>query len=256
MADTRAPYNNQGGTLGASLTSSGTTITFATAPNFATISGNFIPIILEPGTANFEIVYLTAYTAAATTGTITRQAEDSTNWPKVAHSNGVAWVCAPTLLDVATVPGALIGIHSAATGNITMAASSSFTSAMTALDTTNFTLSFTVPQSGNVLVEAEFTYEITWNTSGSYLLMGILNHTGGAQLGDNIRAAVISVTAESTLQARTTCSWYLTGLTPGALQVDLAAYITPSGASGIIYGTQGTGTTNDGGAVILKAFAA
>lgn len=97
----RLRYNNAVGTLGASLTSSGTTITFASAPSFATItSPDFIPLVLEPaGTSpsgNFEIVYLTAYTAAATTGTIARGQEGTSG---VAHSNGVAWEQGPVQVD-------------------------------------------------------------------------------------------------------------------------------------------------------------
>jgi len=98
-------YNNQAGTLGSlPLTSGGTTITFAVAPNFATLTtGQFIKLVLDAGQSTFEIVYLTAYTVAATTGTITRAAEDSTLWPAVAHtstsgpSGGAAtWACVPT----------------------------------------------------------------------------------------------------------------------------------------------------------------
>lgn len=97
----RLRYNNALGALGASLTNSGTTITFAVAPAFATLTGSdYIPIVLEPPTtspsANFEVVYLTAYTAAATTGTISRGQEGTTG---VVHSNGVAWAVAPSVLD-------------------------------------------------------------------------------------------------------------------------------------------------------------
>ena len=97
----RLRYNNSVGTLGASLTSSGTTIAFASAPSFATIvSPDYIAIVLEPTgstpSANFEIVYLTAYTAAATTGTILRGQEGTTG---VAHSNGVAWEQGPVQAD-------------------------------------------------------------------------------------------------------------------------------------------------------------
>jgi hypothetical protein len=98
-------YNNQSGLLGSlPLSSGGTTITFAVAPNFATLtSGQFIKLVLDAGTSNFEVVYLTAYTSGQTTGTISRAAEDSTNWPAVSHtstsgpSGGTAtWACVPT----------------------------------------------------------------------------------------------------------------------------------------------------------------
>lgn len=94
-------YNNQGGNLGAALTASTTTITFSTAPNFATLSGGeYIKLVLDYGTSSFEIVYLTAYTATSTTGTITRAAEDSANWPATSHSSGTGtWSCNPTVDD-------------------------------------------------------------------------------------------------------------------------------------------------------------
>ncbi len=98
----RLPYNNEGGFLGSTgLTSTGTTITFAVAPNFATITGSdYIVLLLDPGTSSFEIVYLTAYTSGQTTGTITRQAEDSTRWPETAHNaNTGVWTCGPTAND-------------------------------------------------------------------------------------------------------------------------------------------------------------
>jgi len=96
----RLTYNNQGGILGGPLTNVATTINFAVAPNFATITGSdYIPLALDPGTATFEIVYLTAYTAGATTGTIARAQEDSTHWPAVSHLSTGTWVAAPTILD-------------------------------------------------------------------------------------------------------------------------------------------------------------
>ena len=100
----RIRYDNQGGFLGADPGSGGTTITFAVAPDFATITGSdYIPISLDPGKSSFEIVWLTAYTASATTGTITRAAEDGTLWPAVAHPNG-SWTVAPTVADMGVRP--------------------------------------------------------------------------------------------------------------------------------------------------------
>ena len=94
----RLRYNFQSGTCGA-LTNVGTTITFAVAPAFATIvAPDFIPITLEPDTAGVqEIVYLTAYTAAATTGTILRGQEGTAG---IAHSSGTTpWKHAATIAD-------------------------------------------------------------------------------------------------------------------------------------------------------------
>lgn len=95
----RLIYNNQGGLLGADPGISGTTITFAVAPNFSTLtSTDYIPLVLDAGTTRFEIVYLTSYTAGALTGTILRSAEDASRWPSVAHPNGT-WSCAPTAVS-------------------------------------------------------------------------------------------------------------------------------------------------------------
>lgn len=115
----RIRYNNQAGTLGASLTSGGTTITFASAPNFATLSGgDYIALALDPGTASFEIVYLTAYTAGATTGTITRAAEDATHWPAVAHASGAAWDNSALVADMALAEDADVAISSPADAQV------------------------------------------------------------------------------------------------------------------------------------------
>jgi hypothetical protein len=96
----RLRYNNLSGTLGALLNASQTNVTFAapltlsTGVNVPTLTGSdYIVLVHEPGTANTEIDYLIAYTAGATTGTVTRGAEDATNWPAVAHANGAAFGC-------------------------------------------------------------------------------------------------------------------------------------------------------------------
>ena len=96
----RLRYNNQAGTLGADPGISGTNITFGTPPDFATITGSdYIPIALDPGKSTFEIVYLTAYTAGSSTGTMSRAAEDATLWPAVGHPSGT-WAVAPTVTDL------------------------------------------------------------------------------------------------------------------------------------------------------------
>ena len=105
----RLRYNNRYGSL-ASLegdvteSSTSTTINFAKAPDFATlVSPDYIPLVLDPGTDNFEIVYLTDYnTSQPLTGTVTRAAEDSSNWPAVAHPNGT-WASDSTVLDFQNV---------------------------------------------------------------------------------------------------------------------------------------------------------
>ena len=102
----RLRYNNQSGSLGSDPGISGTTITFAKVPKFATITGSdYIPIALDAGLPTYEIVYLTAYTAGSLTGTISRAAEDSTNWPAVAHPTSATtgtWGVDATLTDFGT----------------------------------------------------------------------------------------------------------------------------------------------------------
>ena len=99
----RLRYNGLTAQLGAALTNSGTTITFTAGlthsggTNVPTISGSdYIPLTIMSSGNVSEIVYLTAYTAAATTGTITRGQETTSG---VAHSNGDAVVHAPTVKD-------------------------------------------------------------------------------------------------------------------------------------------------------------
>lgn len=99
-------YNNQGGLLGTTLDApvAGTSETvsglFELAPDFATLSGgDYIKLVLDPGTGSFEIVYLTAYTSGSVNGTITRAAEDSTNWPPAFHGRLGVWGNVPSVAD-------------------------------------------------------------------------------------------------------------------------------------------------------------
>lgn len=101
----RLRYNGLRGTLGASLTNSATSVTFAAAltslgSNVATISGSdYIPLaLLDSNGLTAEIVHLTAYTSGATTGTIARGKEGTSG---VSHSNGAAFVNGPSVRDFA-----------------------------------------------------------------------------------------------------------------------------------------------------------
>jgi hypothetical protein len=99
----RLRYDNAVGTLGGSLTAGATSITFASAPSFATLTGSdYIPLVLDPASGiapntNYEVVHLTAFTAGATTGTIARGQDGSS---AQTHANGATWMCAPVSLDV------------------------------------------------------------------------------------------------------------------------------------------------------------
>jgi hypothetical protein len=89
---------------GSGLTNSATSITFAAALTHAggtavpTLSGDYIPLtILDSDGVPSEVVYLTAYTSAATTGTISRGKEGTTG---VSHSAGAVIVDAHLPSDI------------------------------------------------------------------------------------------------------------------------------------------------------------
>jgi hypothetical protein len=56
---------------------------------------NYLVIVVEPNTSNEEIIYVTAYSSAATSATVTRAQEGTSG---VTHSSK-AWANAPTALD-------------------------------------------------------------------------------------------------------------------------------------------------------------
>lgn len=102
----RLTYNDLRAELGASLTNSATAVTFTAPLSYKngtavpTIAGgDYIPLsLMTTAGVLTEIVYLTAYTTGATTGTITRAREGTSG---VAHSIGEFVVCAPTVEDIA-----------------------------------------------------------------------------------------------------------------------------------------------------------
>lgn len=97
--DKRLRLNNMQGALGGTMLVGDTTINFGTAPvGLPTVdTTSYLPIVLEPDTTNEEVVYLTAYTAGATTGTIVRAREGST---AVGHGQGTLWIHGPTNIDI------------------------------------------------------------------------------------------------------------------------------------------------------------
>lgn len=103
----RLRYNGLSTTLGGTgLTTTATAVTFGAAlthSNGTAVStlaaGDYIPlVILDSSGHESEIVWLTAYTAGATSGTITRGQEGTTG---VAHSSGDKVICSPTAFDLA-----------------------------------------------------------------------------------------------------------------------------------------------------------
>lgn len=104
----RKRYDGLRTTLGGGLTNSGTTITFGAALTYHGTQADAVPTlgandhiplgILDANGVVCEVVWLTAYTAGATTGTIVRGKEGSTG---IAHATGDKVVCAATSRDVA-----------------------------------------------------------------------------------------------------------------------------------------------------------
>lgn len=99
-AEMRLRYNNIFGTSAANpitFSSGGTTTgSWVSSPGFPTIaSPNYVAIVVEPNTANEEIVYLTAYTSGGTSGTFTRAQEGTSG---ITHT-ATAWSHSPTVFD-------------------------------------------------------------------------------------------------------------------------------------------------------------
>lgn len=97
----RIRSNFKSGTLGGDLLTTATTINFGSDPGFATLgTDEYLVIVIDPeGAGNGpEVVYLTAFTATNTTGTIER-GKEGTSDPGLTHSSGTAWKHGPTVLD-------------------------------------------------------------------------------------------------------------------------------------------------------------
>lgn len=196
----RLRYNGAQGILGAALTSGGTTITFAVAPSFATIvAPDVIAIVLEPGTANMEIVWLTAYTAAATTGTITRASEGTTG---VAHAIGTVWSHDPTVVDF--YPSSM---------KAAVVATSQTTASTTYTDLATVGPAVTV----NTLTTAwvDLSGNLTNSNTANYVVMAFAV-SGATTIAatDNLSITYFTSSASSQLQGG--CGFLVTGLTPGA----------------------------------------
>lgn len=100
----RIRYNAASGFMppAGSISATATTYQFASAPPFATITGgDYVPLTLSPGAANEEVVWLTAYTAGQTTGTISRAQEGFAAAAHVARdaAPNPDWLVGPTVWD-------------------------------------------------------------------------------------------------------------------------------------------------------------
>lgn len=225
----RLRYNGLRTTLGGSgLTSSATSVTFGAAlthsngTNVPTIvSPDYIPlVILDASGHESEIVWLTAYTSGATTGTISRSQEGTTG---VSHSLGDTVICTPTAEDFR-----FVGARVYNSANISIASGGS--GAALTFDSERFDTDSIHSTSSN-------TSRLTANTAGKYQIGGSLffaNNTTGAR---GLQIVLNGGTAIAILRTPT-----VVGTDVSALQintaydlaagdyVELVAYQTSSGS--------------------------
>jgi hypothetical protein len=238
----RLRYNGLSTTLGASLTSSGVSVTFGAAlthsngTNVPTITGSdYIPLaILDTSGHLSEIVWLTAYTAAATTGTITRGQEGTTG---VAHSSGDKVIHGPTVRD------ANIGVLTSASYDPATILDASATSTVSDVDATNLAVTFITPDSGTVLV----TLSGLLTTPGTSAIYWWLRE--GTTL--IAKRHVGNVTSAVTLPGSAT--FKVSGLTPGSSHTYKWSHSTDSG-TGHTYAGGGT-VANAAGPAVMTVYA-
>jgi len=95
--------NLEDGTLNGAITDIATTVTFAAAPGWASLNAGNAEAQERRIRIGEELLYITAYTAAAVTATVTRGEEGTT---AAAHSDGDTWEEPPTADDMGeTHPG-------------------------------------------------------------------------------------------------------------------------------------------------------
>lgn len=225
----RLRYNGLTTTLGASLTNSATSVTFAAGLTHSsgvavpTISGgDYIPLtILDSAGAVSEVVHLTAYTSGATTGTIARGKESTSG---AAHASGDKVVQAPTTADV------LNGILAYKVYNPNTITTFSATGTLSDLDATNLKVSFVAPVNGTVLVTVNALAAIT-SGSGSTLYWSLRDDTTLATVGS---PAQIINGAVSDLH-RMRGQFVITGLTPGTTYTYRWSQKMASGKTGATY---------------------
>jgi hypothetical protein len=122
------------------------------------------------------------------------------------------------------------------------------TSAMTAVDTTNLTTaSFTVPSTGKIKVTVSGSIKNASTLIIVYLAM--LNHSGGAQVGDTCSAGCTTGYSSPTPFTKI---YLITGLTPSvSLQLDLAMYTPSAGTTTLSALVTTTPAKNDAGPITI-----
>lgn len=232
----RLRYNGLTTELGSSLSSGATSVSFASplthsgGVSVPTVSGSdYVPLSLLDGDGRVaEIVYLTAYTSGATSGTVTRGREGTTG---VAHASGAVVLNAPTVGDF----GGLLGSTSY---NPAVEVQPALGSSDADVDATNLVVTFVVPPSGAVIFE------------GSVVVLGTnsTNTLLTARSGSTTLQAQRMVNGSSHL--RLPFHFKLSGLTVGATQtLKLGGYCEGAGGAKVAFG-------GPQGAVVLKVVSA
>ena len=122
--------------------------------------------------------------------------------------------------------------------------------AMTAVDTTNLTTSsFTVPASGKIKVTISGIFT---GSQVAAIYMAMLNHSGGAQVGDTVLGG--SVIGTSYVQPFTK-TYLITGLGAGNIQLDLAMFASANLAN-LHAAVSATPAKNDYGPITILIEAA
>jgi hypothetical protein len=164
---TRLRYNGLSTALGVSLGSGATAITFAAAlthsggTSVPTITGtDYIPLsILDTNGVMKEVVYLTAYTAGATTGTVTRGQEGTVGTN--VHANAALVRHSPFVLDV--TPGGGFTPVGGATGHV-----------LTKTSSADFASGWVAPTSGGATTLDGLTDADTSTTPPSAAFQGLV----------------------------------------------------------------------------------
>jgi hypothetical protein len=213
---TEVLINNALGSIGANLTSSGTTITFANPsanPIPTLTSGEFVKIALDPGLLTYEITYLEGpFTSGATTGTILRGQEGTTGQ---AHTSGGVWLSGPTVASL--TPG---GDATGYLYNLVLQATSNVESIMRNL----MSLDEVMPAQGTVNLNAQQIYNLGMGLSpiNAAQVQQLANEYAITQVPVTITAASVSGTAPNLVLNLTT--------SPALTTVEAGQYLNIAGA--------------------------
>jgi hypothetical protein len=211
----RLRYNGLSNSLGASLSDSATSVTFASklthvGGDVPTITGtDYIPLsILDANGKCAEVVHLTAYTMAGTSGTVARGKEGSAG---VAHDNGRVFVNGGLVADIEQSPFAVLAEVIYNPGTETPVSTTS--TSLSDVDATNLAITFTAPLSGAVIVQlhgmalaASSSTQIAWGL-----------REGSSDIANSSRIIAMTGSATSDLALQTGIYQFkVTGLTAGS----------------------------------------